>query len=340
EMVLTDATLEDGPNSLDPEKMYGVDNLEKAMGEVCPEQKGSKNLARDSGYDSLPSKLSILDKLLHTHPVWLQLGLDDAEAADVLRPHPPGTFLVRKSSRMQKKVLSLRLPSEFGSCLKEFAIKESTYTFSLEGSGISFADLFRLIAFYCISRDVLPFTLKLPHAIASATTEAELEQVLQLGPSKCACRAGRADLAPSLRRAAETVAPPEGATVSGLALLRGAEMARAPRAGQGRPSGVLERLCERPHCGALRAVSFPKSALRCEGGLQGRGWAPPGSAFLLVGGLVADARGPGPAQGSLAVGVLFFLVAALVPAAGEPLMGERFACLSFLGSVAHSRWLS
>uniref|UniRef100_A0A8D2J3T8 Uncharacterized protein n=1 Tax=Varanus komodoensis TaxID=61221 RepID=A0A8D2J3T8_VARKO len=118
--------------------------LEKAMGEVCPEQKGSKNLARDSGYDSLPSKLSILDKLLHTHPVWLQLGLDDAEAADVLRPHPPG---VRDAFCL--KVLSLRLPSEFGSCLKEFAIKE---TFSLEGSGISFADLFRLIAFYCISR--------------------------------------------------------------------------------------------------------------------------------------------------------------------------------------------
>ncbi|XP_073195870.1 ras and Rab interactor 2 isoform X9 [Lepidochelys kempii] len=82
---------------------------------------------------------------------------------------------------MQKKVLSLRLPNEFGSRLKEFAIKESTYTFSLEGSGISFADLFRLIAFYCISRDVLPFTLKLPHAIAAAKTEAELEDIAQLG---------------------------------------------------------------------------------------------------------------------------------------------------------------
>ncbi|NXU60816.1 RIN2 protein, partial [Horornis vulcanius] len=53
--------------------------------------------------------------------------------------------------------------------------------FSLEGSGISFADLFRLIAFYCISRDVLPFTLKLPHAIAAAKTEAELEEIAQLG---------------------------------------------------------------------------------------------------------------------------------------------------------------
>ncbi|XP_062986237.1 ras and Rab interactor 2 isoform X2 [Elgaria multicarinata webbii] len=173
EMVHTDLVLEDGPTSLQ--------SLEKDMGDVCPDQKGFKNIIRDSGYDSLPNKLSILDKLLHTHPVWLQLGLNDAEAMDVLQSQPPGTFLVRKSTRMQKKVLSLRLPIDFGLCLKEFAIKESTYTFSLEGSGISFADLFRLIAFYCISRDVLPFTLKLPHAIATATTEAELEEVAQLG---------------------------------------------------------------------------------------------------------------------------------------------------------------
>ncbi|XP_063154764.1 ras and Rab interactor 2 isoform X2 [Candoia aspera] len=156
-------------------------SLEKDMGDVYPDQKDFTNIVRDSGYDSLPNKLSILDKLLHTHPIWLQLGLNDAEAVEILRSQPPGTFLVRKSTRMQKKVLSLRLPNDFGFCLKEFAIKESIYTFSLEGSGISFADLFRLIAFYCISRDVLPFTLKLPHVIATATTESELEEVAQLG---------------------------------------------------------------------------------------------------------------------------------------------------------------
>ncbi|KAH0618062.1 hypothetical protein JD844_017029 [Phrynosoma platyrhinos] len=174
EMVHTDLVLEDGPTSLQ--------SLDKDMGGVCPDhQKDFKSITRDSGYDSLPNKLSILDKLLHTHPIWLQLGLDDSEAAEVLRSQPPGTFLVRKSTKMQKKVLSLRLPNDCAYYLKEFTIKESTYTFSLEGSGISFADLFRLIAFYCISRDVLPFTLKLPHVVATATTEAELEEVAQLG---------------------------------------------------------------------------------------------------------------------------------------------------------------
>lgn len=34
---------------------------------------------------------------------------------------------------------------------------------------------------FCGLRDVLPFTLKLPEAIASATTQKELEEVAQLG---------------------------------------------------------------------------------------------------------------------------------------------------------------
>uniref|UniRef100_H0X508 Ras and Rab interactor 2 n=1 Tax=Otolemur garnettii TaxID=30611 RepID=H0X508_OTOGA len=150
----------------------------------CSEEEDVKICPRDSGYDSLSNRLSVLDRLLHTHPIWLQLGLSEEEVAEVLQPQPPGLFLVHKSTKMQKKVLSLRLPQECGTSLKEFAIKESAYTFSLEGSGISFADLFRLIAFYCISRkirDVLPFTLKLPYAISTAKTEAKLEELAQLG---------------------------------------------------------------------------------------------------------------------------------------------------------------
>ncbi|EPY73296.1 Ras and Rab interactor 2 isoform 1-like protein [Camelus ferus] len=144
------------------------------------EEKDVKPCPRDSGYDSLSNRLSVLDRLLHTHPVWLQLSLSEEEAAQVLRPQPPGIFLVRKSTKMQKKVLSLRLPCEFGAPLKEFTIRESTYTFSLEGSGISFADLFRLIAFYCISRLcnipqaqllVLPVKGELPGPLQRASRE-------------------------------------------------------------------------------------------------------------------------------------------------------------------------
>ncbi|XP_042624898.1 ras and Rab interactor 2 isoform X3 [Cyprinus carpio] len=135
---------------------------------------------RDSGYDSLRRRMSILDRLMQTHSVWLLLSLSDEEARCILQSQPAGTFVVRRCYKLQKKVISLRMDSDTPIVL-DFPVKESQYTFSLEGSGISFADLFRLVAFCCISRDVLPFTLKLPEAIAAAKTPKDLEEVAQLG---------------------------------------------------------------------------------------------------------------------------------------------------------------
>uniref|UniRef100_A0A671NSH8 Ras and Rab interactor 2-like n=2 Tax=Sinocyclocheilus anshuiensis TaxID=1608454 RepID=A0A671NSH8_9TELE len=135
---------------------------------------------RDSGYDSLRRRMSILDRLMQTHSVWLLLSLSDEEARRILQPQPAGSFVVRRCYKLQKKVISLRMDSDT-LIVRDFPVKESQYTFSLEGSGISFADLFRLVAFCCISRDVLPFTLKLPEAIAAAKIPKDLEEVAQLG---------------------------------------------------------------------------------------------------------------------------------------------------------------
>ncbi|XP_053189147.1 ras and Rab interactor 2-like [Scomber japonicus] len=137
--------------------------------------------ARDSGYDSLHRRLSVLDRLVNTHAVWLQLGLNHQDATRILKSQPTGTFVVRKSTSLQRKVISLRMDKDSTVPVKDFPVRESQYTFSLEGSGLSFADLFRLVAFCCISRDVLPFTLKLPEPIASARTSADLEEVAKLG---------------------------------------------------------------------------------------------------------------------------------------------------------------
>ncbi|XP_070834126.1 ras and Rab interactor 2-like [Chaetodon trifascialis] len=137
--------------------------------------------ARDSGYDSLHRRLSVLERLVHTHVVWLQLGLSHQDATCILQSQPTGTFIVRKSTSLQRKVISLRMDKDSAVPVKDFPVKESQYTFSLEGSGLSFADLFCLVTFCCISRDVLPFTLRLPEAIASATTTVDLEEVAQLG---------------------------------------------------------------------------------------------------------------------------------------------------------------
>lgn len=46
--------------------------------------------ARDSGYDSLRRRMSVLDRLVQTHVVWLQLGLNHADSTSILEPQPTG----------------------------------------------------------------------------------------------------------------------------------------------------------------------------------------------------------------------------------------------------------
>ncbi|XP_050967399.1 ras and Rab interactor 2 isoform X1 [Labeo rohita] len=131
--------------------------------------------------DGTRVSVSVLDKLIHTHPIWLLLTIDQQEATGILLQQPAGVFLVWKSSVLQKKILSFHMYGTSDSSVIHIPVKESQYTFSLEGSGISFADLFRLVAFYCISRDILPFTLKLPEAIHSAETLSDLHELVQQG---------------------------------------------------------------------------------------------------------------------------------------------------------------
>ncbi|KAK7879509.1 hypothetical protein WMY93_033779 [Mugilogobius chulae] len=149
-------------------------------GENSPLRAGLSGLSglRDSGYSgSLHRKLTVLERLIRTHSVWLQLGLNQQGALKILKNQPPGrlllipvqiaggsphsavvpkvvirtTFVVRRSSSQQRKVLCVRMDSD-SDPVQDFAVKESQYAFSLEGSGLSFADLFRLVAFCCISR--------------------------------------------------------------------------------------------------------------------------------------------------------------------------------------------
>ncbi|XP_034470854.1 ras and Rab interactor 2 isoform X2 [Hippoglossus hippoglossus] len=125
---------------------------------------------------------SVLDRLLLTHPVWLQLSLNHDSALYILLREPVGTFLVRKCSSSQRKVLCLRVTADrSASSVKECFICEEDSTFALESSALSFPDLCRLVAFYCVSRDVLPFPLELPDAIAKATTHRQLEAISHMG---------------------------------------------------------------------------------------------------------------------------------------------------------------
>ncbi|XP_034461617.1 ras and Rab interactor 1-like [Hippoglossus hippoglossus] len=133
------------------------------------------------GQGSLRS-VSVLDRLLLTVPVWLQLSINPATALHILQREPPGTFLVRKSRTSQRNVLCVRLVDDsVPSFVRQFGIREDQSTLCLETSAISFPDMPRLVSFYCVSRDVLPFPLELPEAIAKATSHKELESISHMG---------------------------------------------------------------------------------------------------------------------------------------------------------------
>ncbi|XP_055990421.1 LOW QUALITY PROTEIN: ras and Rab interactor 3 [Sorex fumeus] len=135
-------------------------------------------------WNCLPRRgFSILEKLMKTSPVWQQPDVGQAEAARILSREGPGAFLVRRDGGLKPLLLCVHFPGlqEGAADVLEYAIKEEKSILYLEGSVLVFEDIFRLVAFYCVSRDLLPFTLRLPAAILEAGSCSELETVASLG---------------------------------------------------------------------------------------------------------------------------------------------------------------
>ncbi|XP_076979506.1 ras and Rab interactor 3 [Tamandua tetradactyla] len=159
----------------DAGKGEGVEEEEEDGTGLCPPAAPKNCLPRRG--------LSVLEKLIKTCPVWLQLGLGRAEAAQILCREAAGTFLVCRDSSLKRLVLCVHFPSlnDSSSEVLEYTIKEEKSILYLEGSVLVFEDIFRLIAFYCVSRDLLPFTLRLPQAILEASSFSDLETISNLG---------------------------------------------------------------------------------------------------------------------------------------------------------------
>uniref|UniRef100_A0A673LDT6 Ras and Rab interactor 2 n=1 Tax=Sinocyclocheilus rhinocerous TaxID=307959 RepID=A0A673LDT6_9TELE len=76
--------------------------------------------------------VSVLDKLIHTHPIWLLLSIDQREATGILLQQPARVFLVWKSSILQKKVLSFHMDGTSDSSVIHIPVKENQYNPMLE----------------------------------------------------------------------------------------------------------------------------------------------------------------------------------------------------------------
>uniref|UniRef100_A0A8C6LBI3 SH2 domain-containing protein n=1 Tax=Nothobranchius furzeri TaxID=105023 RepID=A0A8C6LBI3_NOTFU len=89
-----------------------------------PIQPSQRKLLCQRGRGSLRS-ISVLDRLLLTVPVWLQLSINPATALHILQREPPGTFLVRKSRTSKRNVLCVRLADDsVPSFVQQFGIRE------------------------------------------------------------------------------------------------------------------------------------------------------------------------------------------------------------------------
>lgn len=121
EMVQTSPTFDKEPMDL-----QGMESEVSGVYLQSPHCAGGE---RDSGYDSLRRRMSVLDRLTQTHPVWLLLAVSEEEASHILHKQPPGVFLVRKSTMLQRKVLSVRLEEDpSGTPISHFPVRESQYS--------------------------------------------------------------------------------------------------------------------------------------------------------------------------------------------------------------------
>ncbi|XP_064809408.1 ras and Rab interactor 3 [Oncorhynchus masou masou] len=126
--------------------------------------------------------ISILEKLIKTCPVWLQLGMAQERTTLMLKKEIPGIFLVRKSHDQKSMVLSVCVSDKQEERqVQDILIKEEKSLMYLEGSVLVFDNIFKLMAFYCVSRDILPFTLRLPQVIVQATKYEDIEMISTLG---------------------------------------------------------------------------------------------------------------------------------------------------------------
>ncbi|KAM8920843.1 ras and Rab interactor 3 [Pelodytes ibericus] len=166
-------------NTLDP----GLTNPKKARGPSSKVVELEKQLLTPEPKirPVLPS-ISLLDRLIKTCPVWLQLCMSQEQAVEILKGEAEGVFLVTLDVEQKCMVLL----THFTGCGKQsdilrYNIMEEKSMMLLQGSVLVFEEIFKLIAFYCVSRDILPLPLKLPKVIARAQTSKDLETISNLG---------------------------------------------------------------------------------------------------------------------------------------------------------------
>ncbi|KAK8382668.1 hypothetical protein O3P69_015470 [Scylla paramamosain] len=123
------------------------------------------------------------ERLIKSYPIWFLPDLQRSGAVHLLQGKDEGNVIVRQSSQLNSRALSVRLPPDKGPYIQHYLIEihNEGSSYSLQASENRFDTLPSLITYYSQCCDELPVQLKLPRTIQEAKTRHELSSLSLLG---------------------------------------------------------------------------------------------------------------------------------------------------------------
>ncbi|KJH49541.1 SH2 domain protein [Dictyocaulus viviparus] len=181
-----------GPEWVVP-KEYSSSPIVQELAESCEERPKPPVISQYAGsltasisnakIPQQEKKVSILEQIVRSHPIWYLQHIRRPTATHLLRPMEPGNFIVRASSKPGSMAMSVRLSNKHDGIVEHYIVEyNATRTaIRLESSSHSFRSLPLLIEHYCLHSEELQVCLRLPTAIMLCKTTKELQSVALMG---------------------------------------------------------------------------------------------------------------------------------------------------------------
>lgn len=183
----------------DEELLLANDNLSKEFFESNAESSSdggvlaegedetSSSESETSGSPSPQCDISLMERLLRTHPVWFLPGLQRGGSVHLLQGKEIGAFIVRGSSQKNTMAISVRLPRDAGPYIEHYLIQSHEGLLNLESSRFKFDSIPALVAHYSNCCDELPVQLSLPRGLREAKNRQQLMSLALLGSEFWRC---------------------------------------------------------------------------------------------------------------------------------------------------------
>lgn len=151
------------------------------------EDETSSSESETSGSPSPQCDISLMERLLRTHPVWFLPGLQRGGSVHLLQGKEIGAFIVRGSSQKNTMAISVRLPRDAGPYIEHYLIQSLEGLLNLESSRFKFDSIPALVAHYSNCCDELPVQLSLPRGLREAKNRQQLMSLALLGSEFWRC---------------------------------------------------------------------------------------------------------------------------------------------------------